>query len=259
MKRFIHRLLLTSVTLVAFAQVSASAAHAQPQLAQTQTPRTQTASMQPAAVDVKGLPLNYTPPKGKSSHYMAVLLSGDGGFASLVSKLAQGLSEDGIGVVGFNSREWLSPAKTPDQTAAAVARAIRAGMQKFGADSIVIVGYSRGADMAPFVGSRLPADLRAVLGGIAMFGLATTANFEFHLIDLVKDTERDSDIPMMPELRKLQGVPMVCVYGSDEKSSGCRGAPASLMHVDMRDGGHHFDGADKSLADVVLKLLHPTK
>lgn len=210
---------------------------------------------QSAPVDVKGLPLSYTLPKGEPSHFTAVLMTGDGGFASLVSKLADGLSDAGVGVVLFNSREWLSPAKTPAQSAAAVVRAIRAGMAKFGADSIIIVGYSRGADMAPFVGNRLPADLRAVLGGIAMFGLATTASFEFHLVDLVKDTQRDSDILILPELKKLQGVPMVCVYGSDEKSSGCRGVPEALMHGEMRGGGHHFDGADKSLADVVLKLV----
>lgn len=210
-------------------------------------------------VDVKGLPLNFTAPKGKSSHYVAVVLSGDGGFASLVTKIGEGLSEAGIGVVGFNSREWLSPAKTPDASAAAVVRALRAGMARYSADSIVIVGYSRGADMAPFVASRLPADLRAVLGGVAMYGIAQNANFEFHMIDLVKDTKRDSDVPIMPELLKLKGVPMVCVYGSDEKDSGCRGAPESLMHTEERDGGHHFEGADKSLATVVLKLLRFTK
>ncbi|MEO7997507.1 MAG: AcvB/VirJ family lysyl-phosphatidylglycerol hydrolase [Gemmatimonadaceae bacterium] len=214
-----------------------------------------TAQSTVAAVDIKGLPLNFTAPKGKASHYVAVVMSGDGGFASLVSKVADGLSDAGIGVVGFNSREFLSPAKTPDQSAAAVVRALRAGMAKYNADSIVIVGYSRGADMAPFVANRLPADLRAVLGGVVMFGIAENASFEFHMIDMVKDTKRPSDIPIRPELEKLKGVAMACVYGSDEKDSGCRGAPESLMHVEMRDGGHHFDGADKSLADVVLKVL----
>lgn len=210
-------------------------------------------------VDVKGLPLNFTAPKGKFSHYVAVVLSGDGGFASLVTKIGEGLSDAGIGVVGFNSREWLSPAKTPDASATAVVRALRAGMARYGADSIVIVGYSRGADMAPFVANRLPADLRSVLGGVAMYGIAQYANFEFHMIDLVKDTKRDSDVPIMPELLKLKGVPMACVYGSDEKDSGCRGVPESLMHVEERDGGHHFDGADKTLASVVLKLLKISK
>lgn len=210
---------------------------------------------QPTSLDVKGLPVNFVSPKGTHSHYTAVLLSGDGGFASLVSKVAEGLSEAGVGVVMFNSREWLSPEKTPEQSAAAVARAIRAGFVKFGADSVVLVGYSRGADMAPFVANRLPDDLRGVLGGMVMFGLAPSANFEFHLIDLVKDTQRDSDIPIRPEIEKLRGLPMVCVYGSDEKLSGCHDAPASLMRTEMRDGGHHFDGADKALAKVVLDLI----
>ncbi|MEO7358927.1 MAG: AcvB/VirJ family lysyl-phosphatidylglycerol hydrolase [Gemmatimonadaceae bacterium] len=212
-----------------------------------------------AGIDVKGLPLNFIAPKGNASHYVALVMTGDGGFASLVTKLSDGLSDAGIGVVGFNSREWLSPAKTPDASAAAAVRAIRAGMARYHADSIVIVGYSRGADLAPFVGNRLPADLRSVLGGIAMFGMATYSNFEFHLIDLVKDTKRDSDVPILPELLKLKGVPMVCVYGSDEKESGCREVPQGLMAVDKREGGHHFDGADQSLADVVLKLLHPSR
>ena len=210
---------------------------------------------QTAPVDVKGLPIQFMPPKGKTSPYTAVVMSGDGGFATLVNKLTEGLNEAGIGVVGFNSSKWLSPAKTPDQSADAVVRAIRASMARYNADSIIIVGYSRGADMAPFVGNRLPADLRAVLGGIAMFGLATSAGFEFHMIDMIKDTKRDTDIPILPELKKLQGVPMVCVYGSDEKESGCRGVPEGLMRVVQKQGGHHFDGEDKALADDVLKLV----
>ena len=31
------------------------------------------------------------------------------------------------------------------------------------------------------------------------------------------------------------------------------------MTIDMREGGHHFDGADKTLADVVVKLLKITR
>lgn len=211
---------------------------------------------QSGADSLKGLPVRFNDPAtGTSSHFAAVVMSGDGGFAALVNKLSSGLSKSGIGVVEFNSREWLSPAKTPEQTATVVARVLRAALARYHADSIVLVGYSRGADLAPFVANRLPPDLRAKLGGIAMFGIANTANFEFHLIDLVKDTERDSDIQIMPELLKLKGVPMVCVYGSEEKSSACRDAPSGLMRVEERKGGHHFDGADDTLAPVVLQLL----
>lgn len=205
--------------------------------------------------DVRDLPVRFVTPVGAPSHFTAVVLSGDGGYAKLVTTLAEGLAAHGVGAVLFNSREWLSPKKTPQQSAEAVVRVLRAAMARYHADSIVLVGYSRGADMAPFVANRLPADLRAVLGGVSMFGLAPNANFEFHLIDLVKDTERDSDIPVLPELLRLKGVPMSCVYGSDEKASGCRGVPPSLMRVEERSGGHHFEGADATLSDVVLRLI----
>ena len=210
---------------------------------------------QAASTDVHDLPLNWTAPKEPRTPFVAVLMTGDGGFADLVTKVANRLAEQGVGVVGFNSHAWLGQKRTPTETAAAVGRALRAAREKFGADSVVIVGFSRGADFAPFVANRLPADLRRRLAAVVMLGIAPAASFEFHLTDLVKSTKRDSDIPTMPELEKLRGTPMACVYGSDEKESGCRGAPPSLMKVEERDGGHHFDGDPTGLADVVLRLI----
>lgn len=213
------------------------------------------ASAQKPNSDARDLPLNWTAPKGARAPYTAVLLTGDGGFADLDTKVATELAEHGIAVVGFNSRAWLNNKRTPDETAAAVARALRAAIAKFGGDSIVIVGYSRGADFSPFVANRLPADLRQKLSAVVMFGIAPGASFEFHFTDFIKNTDRPTDIPTMPELLKLQGTPMACVFGSEEKTSGCRGAPSTLMRVEERSGGHHFDGDPKALADVVLQLL----
>ncbi|MEP6781101.1 MAG: AcvB/VirJ family lysyl-phosphatidylglycerol hydrolase, partial [Gemmatimonadaceae bacterium] len=170
--------------------------------------------------DVRDLPLNWTEPKGVRAPFTAVLLTGDGGFAELDTKVATELAEHGIAVVGFNSRAWLNNKRTPDETATAVARALRAAIEKFGGDSIVIVGYSRGADFSPFVANRLPADLRQKLSAVVMFGIARGASFEFHFTDLFKNTDRPTDIPTMPEILKLQGTPMACVFGSEEQTSG---------------------------------------
>ena len=205
--------------------------------------------------DVKGLPINWTAPKGMPSRYVALMLTGDGGFADLFTKVADELAAQGIGVVGFNSRSWLSPKKTPDESAVALSRVMRAAMEKYHADSLVIVGYSRGADMAPFVVARLPEALRKVLGGVAMIGLGQMASFEYHFSDLFRDTVRPEDIPIGTELEKLRGVNMACVYGSDEKNSACRDAPDGLLHVERREGGHHLDGDYKALGDWVLKLI----
>ncbi|WP_411280733.1 AcvB/VirJ family lysyl-phosphatidylglycerol hydrolase [Gemmatimonas sp.] len=208
-----------------------------------------------AAVNVSDLPLTWNDPQGARVRVTAVILTGDGGWAELVKSVAVGLTSKGIGVVGFNSRAWLSSAKSPDATAAAVVRVINAARQRWPSDRIVLVGYSRGADILPFVATRLPAGEKAQLAGLAFFGLAPTASFEFHLMDLIRDTNRPSDLLIAPELEKLRGVRMVCVYGTDEPASGCRDAPATLITKDGRRGGHHFDQNTDALVAHVLALL----
>ena len=221
-------------------------------VATTGSARAQTAA---PAVNVSDLSLTWIDPQGARARVTAVILTGDGGWAELVKSVGVGLAAKGIGVVGFNSRAWLSSAKSPDATAAAVVRAIDAARQRWPTDRIVLVGYSRGADILPFVATRLPTALKAQLAGLAFFGLAPTANFEFHMMDLVRDTKRESDIPIAAELEKLRGVRMVCVYGTDETDSGCRDAPASLITKDARNGGHHFDKNTDALVAHVLSFL----
>lgn len=201
------------------------------------------------------LSLTFVDPQGTHTKVTAVLLSGDGGWAELINTLADGLAARGIAVVGVNSRTWLSSPKTPDATAAAVVRAIEASRERSPGDKLLIVGYSRGADMAPFIANRLPALLREQLAGVAMLGLAPMASFEFHWADLVKDSSRPTDRDVQPELERLRGTPMVCVFGSDEKSSGCRQAPQGLLRKDERKGGHHFDGDLAALVQDVMQLL----
>lgn len=213
------------------------------------------AAQAPAANSTRDLPVVWTEPIGPPSKRVVVLMSGDGGFAELVTHLGNGLAAHGLGVVTLNSRAYLSSTRTPQQAADDVGRLSRAALAWWHADSLVIVGYSRGADFAPFVVNRFAADLRSRTSAMAMFGLAPMASFEFHLMDLVKDTPRETDLPVEPELLRLRGLPMLCVFGKDEAVSACRDAPGGLMRVDARNGAHHFDGNLDALVNAVLALL----
>lgn len=216
---------------------------------------TSTAGAQGTTDDLSNLPIRWIEPSGAPSHRVAIMLSGDGGFAELVTHLGSGLAARGLGAVILNSRAFLSPKKSPAEAAAAVARLIRVAMRRWHADSVVIVGYSRGADLAPFVVNGLPTDVRSRVSAIAMLGLAPMASFEFHILDLIKDTPRATDVPVLPELLRLRGTPMLCIYGDDEASSGCRDAPDGLLRKEERKGGHHFDGNEDALLDLILDLI----
>ena len=123
-------------------------------------------------------------------------------------------------------------------------------------DSVIFAGYSRGADMAPFIVTRLPAVLRDRLSLVAMVGLAERASFEFHWTDLVKDTERSTDLLVAPEVLKIQGVHMLCLYGSHEKGSLCPTFPPSVLRADQHGGKHTLSGRDgAAVGERILREL----
>lgn len=191
---------------------------------------------------------------------LAIVVTGDGDWAELVRGVARTLADSGVGVVGLKARAYLTRgARTPDQVAADVARVARTYLASWDARRVALVGYSRGADMLPFIVTRLPADVRSRVDAVAMLGLATRASFTFHWVDLVSDRARASDLLVGPELARaaaaLPGARLVCVYGTSETDSACRDASPAVVTQVARTGAHHFDGDFPGLARVVLDAL----
>jgi type IV secretory pathway VirJ component len=189
---------------------------------------------------------------------LTLLITGDGGWAALVKGVTRALGENGMPVVALDARRYLSSPKTPEQTAADVARLLRWYLRAWHRDSVVLLGYSRGADLVPFVANRLPADLASRVRLVAMFAPSTTASFEFHLIDLLEDVQRPTDVPIRPEIERLSGTPLLCVYGEEEKRSLCPTLPPARAQVVARPGGHHFGGDRAALARLILTALGDT-
>src|SRR5262245_24180384 len=96
-------------------------------------------------------------PKGP----LVLLMTGDGDWVEYMSNLAAAAAAAGSPVLGLKSRSYLSEPRKPDDVAAAVEKAVRSALADWQRDDLVIVGYSRGADMAPFIVNRWPDDLRA--------------------------------------------------------------------------------------------------
>lgn len=209
------------------------------------------------APDVKDLPLIEQPARTPVGKTFAVLLTGDGGFATLDRGVSNELVAHGIPVVVLNTRPYLSRRRTPDGTGADMVRLIRHYLAQWSMERVAIVGYSRGADMAPFIISRLPADLRQRTAIVAMLGLSNQVNFQFHFKDIFVESHRRSDIPTLPELERSRGMNLLCIYGVDEKDSGCRNAPPGLMKEVVRNGGHHFDDDYKAWVDIIVQSLGP--
>jgi type IV secretory pathway VirJ component len=192
-----------------------------------------------------------------SGHTVALLLTGDGGWARGDRALARELVRGGVAVLALDTRAYLRAARrTPDGTARDAAQILEHYAALWHRDRLVLVGYSRGADLAPFLVSRWPAELRSRLALLALVGFADHANFEFHWQDLVHDGRRTSDLPTRPELERIRGTRVLCVYATDEKDSLCPSLDPSLARIGHILGGHVLDDSTGAAAGaLVLEAL----
>jgi type IV secretory pathway VirJ component len=202
------------------------------------------------AAGIADLPVQEVPAAGGSAEF-ALLLTGDGGWAGLDQDLAARLAASGVPTVALNSLQYFWTARTPEETARDVARILRYYFAAWNKQRVLLVGYSFGADVLPFVFNRLPADLRARVASVSLLGIDAHADFEVRIADWVGSGDRGP--PTLPELAAVRGVPVLCIYGAGESDSICPGLPPGGGVARAEVGrGHHFSGEYATLADRIL-------
>jgi peptidoglycan-N-acetylglucosamine deacetylase len=190
---------------------------------------------------------------------LAIFWSGDGGWAALVGNVSKALAANGVAVIGINSRAWLEGGKrTPEDLARDTERILRAYLTQWSRSKVILLGYSRGAGFMPFIVNRLPADLRQRVVLVGLLGAEPAASFEFHMLDLVRDTKRPSDRPVLPEILRSGDTRYFCLYGSEEKNTICPQMDSARTTIVARNGDHHFDRDYAAIAQDILRAL-PTK
>jgi type IV secretory pathway VirJ component len=206
-----------------------------------------------AARAANDVPIVRVPAPAGSHGPLLIVLSGDGDWTAFMRELSETAAAHGAPVVGLKMRTYLSTPRKPEQVAADLEPVVRAALKDWQREDIVMIGYSRGADSAPFIVNRWPADLRARVRAIGLIGLSENASFEFHWEDLAIDVSRPTDIPTRPELEKLADVTMLCFRGEDEQKSACD-RPVAGMRTVVHDGKHRAKAGDGT-TDLVLRAL----
>src|SRR4029450_13214563 len=94
----------------------------------------------PAAPDFADLPLVELPASGAPGDTIAVILSGDGGWANIDRDLGEQLAARGIGVVGLNSLRYFWTRRTPDGAASDLTRILRHYLASWHARRVLLLG-----------------------------------------------------------------------------------------------------------------------
>jgi type IV secretory pathway VirJ component len=222
---------------------------AAPALGQASAP----AAAAPQGGDVSDLGVIELPAAGGPSDTMAVLLSGDGGWAGIDKAVATRLAAEGVPVVGWSSLKYYWTPRTPDAAAADLARLLEHYATVWGSRRVLIAGYSFGADVLPFLVSRLPSHLRSRIELVALLGLSSHAAFEFHVSDWLGGDR--GEYATAPEVARLAPTRVLCFEGEDEAESACGAPRPPSFQVERLPGGHHFGGDYGRIAEAILAAV----
>jgi type IV secretory pathway VirJ component len=187
---------------------------------------------------------------------LAVLLTGDGGWSAGDRSLAAAFVHRDVAVVGFNSPQYLAHARTPDEAGEALARILDHFLSSWHRERAIVVGYSRGADIGPFMISRLPSQLRDRVALVTLLGPGEFAGFKDGMLD-VMHSHASKGLPVSPAVAGLRGTPVLCIYGSRDPGAICPSLQqAGLARAIPRTGGHVIHGSEgPGLVDTILGSL----
>ena len=185
----------------------------------------------------------------------AIFMSGDGGWADLDQSVSAMLADAGVPVVGWSALKYFWAPRTPEGAARDLARVIDSYARAWGRRHVVLVGYSFGADVMPFLVNRLPPATRAKVTGVALIGASTDAVFRFSTLDWFRNSA--DGLPTAPEILRLDPARTLCIYGTEDKGSVCPRLPEGSARLLGLAGGHHLGGAYGRFIDPIITLASP--
>ena len=108
-------------------------------------------------------------------------------------------------------------------------------------DSVLLIGYSRGADVLPFMVNRLPSALRARVAAVTLIAPGRGSRVPDSVADWLSHRRTAA-----------AGLPLLCLYGEGDGESLCPQISPSLAKSMQIGSGHHLGGDYETIAGHIL-------
>jgi type IV secretory pathway VirJ component len=199
------------------------------------------------------LPVVEVPAAGANTDLMGIIITGDGGFGVTDRGIAQNLAAKGIPVVALNSLHYFWKRKTPEQAASDFNQILQHYSALWNRSEVVVVGYSFGADVLPFILNRIPPESLQRIKAITLLGLGSSVDFQFHFTDWFSSRKHSDSQMVRPEVEKLRGKRILCFYGTEDSDELCGHLDPGLAKAIPIPGGHRFGRGYQPIVDAILQ------
>ena len=200
------------------------------------------------------LPVNMVVAPADTSKPLVLYITGDGGWNKFSKKLSTALAAKGYPVIALNARDYFWKKKTAAQTSFDAANLLRNYQKIWNRKKIILVGYSFGADVMPFVYNLLPADLSAAVIHINLLSPSPNTDFEVH-ISVLMGAGFSGGESVAAAINKITGKPLTLIFGADESNFPLNQLKNKNYVTIRLEGGHHYDGDEAKLCDTILQKV----
>ena len=203
-----------------------------------------------AQTGINSLPAKIISSNKDTSKPVLLYISGDGGWNKFSTALIQQFADNGYPVIGLDAKSYFWEKKTPKQTATDV----RALLEKYGRDwkrnKVVLMGYSFGADVMPFVYNNLSADWQKKIKHQVLLSPSSKTDFEVHISEMLGYRKKNG-MSVVAEINKITACNILFLFGDDDNDFPMNKLTIKNYKNVILPGGHHFDNNVNELVEKI--------
>src|SRR6266850_613052 len=137
-----------------------------------------------AQTDLHSLPL-YEVQAIRAPKGLIFYITGDGGWNSFSKDLCTSLAAKGFDVVALDAKKYFWNERNPDAFTSDMSAVVTHYQDKWAVNDWILLGYSFGADVAPFALSRLDKKTRGLPKACLLLHPSTSTDFEVKVLDML--------------------------------------------------------------------------
>jgi len=180
-------------------------------------------------------------------------ISGDGGFNKFSTSFMQSLNKEGYAVIGLNAKDYFWKKKKPQEAAMSIEEAINASNKEWKKKNIVLIGYSFGADISPFILTHFSTALSNRVSHLILLSPSEKTDFEIHVLQMF-GWGKDEGESVPAEVNKIVK-PVTIIVGDDENEFPFNQLTIKNKQIIKMRGGHHYDGNVDALCKQVIQQV----
>jgi type IV secretory pathway VirJ component len=202
---------------------------------------------QDTQLPIKALPANDT------TKPLVFYITGDGGWTVFSDAFLRSINKAGYPVLALNARKYFWKKRTPTAMTTELSQLINKYRTQWKRDSVVLIGYSFGADVTPFLYNYAGSPFTKKVSHLVLMLPYTSTDFEVHLTEMIGMASHDA-YSVVNEVNKITK-PLLFILGTEKDQFPVQTLTNKNYKLITEGGGHHFDDKADKVASYVLNYI----